>query len=46
MENNGFMVGMIVFLDRIWRKFENWYILFFKVLCLKEYIYFVERFDR
>nr|NP_001292234.1 probable ATP-dependent RNA helicase DHX58 [Crassostrea gigas]AGQ42556.1 retinoic acid-inducible protein 1 [Crassostrea gigas] len=46
MENNGPMAGMIVLLDRIWRKSENWYTSFLKVLCLKEYTYFVERLDR
>lgn len=46
MVNKGPMAGMIVLLDRIWRKSENWYTSFLKVLCLKEYTYFVERLDR
>lgn len=46
MGNKGAMAGMIVLLDRIWRKSENWYTSFLKVLCLKEYTYFVERLDR
>lgn len=45
MVNKGAMAGMIVLLDRIWRKSENWYTSFLKVLCQKEYNDLVEKID-
>lgn len=45
MGNKGRIAGMIVLLDRIWRKSENWYPSFLNVLCLKNYKYLVEKID-
>ncbi|XP_048727213.2 ATP-dependent RNA helicase DHX58-like isoform X9 [Ostrea edulis] len=45
MKNKGPMAGTIVLLDRIWRRFENWYRAFLDVLCQKEYKYLVEEID-
>lgn len=45
MNNKGPMAGMIVLLDRIWRKSENWYTSFLKVLCLTKYKHLVEKID-
>lgn len=45
MRNKGRMAGMIVLLDRIWRKSENWYTSFLKVLCQTKYKDLVEKID-
>lgn len=45
MRNKGRMAGMIVLLDRIWRKSENWYTSFLKVLCQNKYKHLVEKMD-
>uniref|UniRef100_K1QR25 Interferon-induced helicase C domain-containing protein 1 n=1 Tax=Magallana gigas TaxID=29159 RepID=K1QR25_MAGGI len=45
MVNKGPMAGMIVLLDRIWRKSENWYTSFLNVLCITQYTHLVEKID-
>mgnify|MGYP003690231331 CR=1 FL=1 len=43
--NKGAMAATIVLLDRIWRKRENWFESFLRVLLKMEYSYIVEEID-
>lgn len=45
MGSKGRMAGMIVLLDRIWRKSEKWYTSFLKVLCQRESKDLAEKMD-
>ncbi|XP_061175548.1 antiviral innate immune response receptor RIG-I-like isoform X1 [Saccostrea echinata] len=45
MRNKGPMSAMLVLLDRIWRRDDNWYHVFLEALCEKGYKYIVEEID-
>ncbi|XP_062594919.1 ATP-dependent RNA helicase DHX58-like [Saccostrea cucullata] len=45
MRNKGPKSAMLVLLDRIWRRDDNWYHVFLEELCEKEYKYIVEEID-